>query len=99
MEGMVIHWELCKNLKFDHTAKLCVHKPESIRKKETHKILWDFETQTDHLILTIRPDEEEKTAVMKWLKKKSTEFCNAEIHAFIWMWNNAIERNGDYVEK
>ena len=27
-----------------------MHKPESVLENEMHKILWDFETQTDHLI-------------------------------------------------
>ena len=27
-----------------------MHKPESVLKKETYKLLWDFEIQTDHLI-------------------------------------------------
>ena len=27
-----------------------MHKPESALENETHKILWDFEIQTDHLI-------------------------------------------------
>ena len=45
-------------------------------------------------------DEEEKTAMMKWLKKKqSTEFYEVEIYALIRRCNIAIERNGDYVEK
>ena len=25
-----------------------MHKPESVLKNETHKILWDFEIKTDH---------------------------------------------------
>ena len=29
--------------------------PESVLKNETHKLLWDFEIQTDHLISTRRP--------------------------------------------
>ena len=33
-----------------------MHKPESIRENETHKILWDLEIQTDHLIPARRPD-------------------------------------------
>ena len=44
-------------------------------------------------------DEEEKNAVIKWLKKQSTEFYKARIYALIQRWNNAIERNGDSVEK
>ena len=38
-EGKTIHWELCKRLKFDHTNKWYLHKPESVLENETHKIL------------------------------------------------------------
>ena len=31
-------------------------KPESLQENETHKILWDCEIQTDHLISARRPD-------------------------------------------
>ena len=34
-----------------------MHKPENALEKENHKILWDFETQTDHLIPARRPDQ------------------------------------------
>ena len=54
--GKVIHWELCKKLNFDHTTKWYMHKPESVLENETHKILWDYEIQTDHLIPARRPD-------------------------------------------
>ena len=33
-----------------------MHNPESVPKNETHKLFWDFEIQTDHLITTRRPD-------------------------------------------
>ena len=33
-----------------------MHNPESILENETHKILWDFEIQTDNLMLARRPD-------------------------------------------
>ena len=52
----VIHWELCKKLKFDHTNKWYMHNPESVLENETHKLIWDFEIQTDHQILSRRPD-------------------------------------------
>ena len=52
----VIHWELWKRLKFDHMNKWYTHNPESVWENETHKLLWDFETQTDHLILARQPD-------------------------------------------
>ena len=48
--GRVIHWELCKKLKFDHTNKWYMHKPESVLENGTHKLLRDFDIQTDHLI-------------------------------------------------
>ena len=51
--GKVIHWELCKKFKSDRTNKSYMYKPEAVLENETHKILWDFETQTDHLILAI----------------------------------------------
>ena len=54
--GKLIYWEECKKLKFDHTNKWCTHNPESVLENETHKLLWDFEIQTDHLILARRPD-------------------------------------------
>ena len=44
--GKVIHWELCKKLKFDLTIKCYMYKSESIWENETHKLLRDFEIQT-----------------------------------------------------
>ena len=35
---------------------LYMHKQESVQEKETHKILWNLEIQTDHLIPTRRSD-------------------------------------------
>ena len=37
--GKVIHWELCKKLKFYFTINWYMHKPESILENETHKII------------------------------------------------------------
>ena len=48
--GKVIHRELCKKFNFHHSTKWYMHKPESVLENKTHKILWDFEVQTDHLI-------------------------------------------------
>ena len=54
--GKVIHWELCKKRKFYHTTKWFMCKPESVQKKETRKIFWDFEIKTDHHIPVGRSD-------------------------------------------
>ena len=32
-----------------------MHNPESVLQNETHKLSWDFEIQTDHLISDRRP--------------------------------------------
>ena len=52
----VIHWELCKKFKFEHTNKWYMHNPKSVLENEMLKLLWDFEIQTDHLISARRPD-------------------------------------------
>ena len=54
--GKVIHWELCKKLKFDHKNKWYMHNKESVLENETLKTLWDFEIKTDLLISAKRPD-------------------------------------------
>ena len=42
--GRVIHWELCK---FAHTDKWYMNNPEPFWENEIHKILLEFEIQTD----------------------------------------------------
>ena len=39
--GKMIHWELRKWLKFDHVYKWYMHKPESVVKNKTHKIIFN----------------------------------------------------------
>ena len=54
--GKVVHWEMCKKFKFDHTNKWYMHNPAPVLENDTHKVLWDFNIQTDHLIPARRPD-------------------------------------------
>ena len=54
--GKVIHREMCKKFKFDNTNKWYMHNPVPVLKNSTHKLLWDFGVQTDHLISARRPD-------------------------------------------
>ena len=49
--GKVIHWEMCKKFKFDHTINTA-----SVLENDTHKLLWNFDVQTEHLIPARRPD-------------------------------------------
>ena len=73
----MIHLKLCKRLRFDHTIKLYMHKPESVLENEMNTILWDFDIQTDHLIPARRPDlvliDEKKKKKKKNLP--SSGFC------------------------
>ena len=54
--GKVIHWEMCKKFKFDHTNKWYMHNPAPLLENDTHKLLWDFSIQTDHQIPARRLD-------------------------------------------
>ena len=54
----VIHGEWHKKMKFDYITKRYMYKQESIPENGTHKILCNFEIQTDNLIPTRRPDWE-----------------------------------------
>ena len=47
---------MCKKSKFDHANKWYMHNPAPVLKNDTHKLLWDFDIQTDHLISARRPD-------------------------------------------
>ena len=52
----VIHWEMCEKFKFDHTNKWYMHNPAPVLENDSHKLLWDFKIQTNHLILARSPD-------------------------------------------
>ena len=64
----VIHWEMCRIFQFDHTNKWYMHNPEPVLENDLHKLLWDFNIQTDHLILARRPD-------LIIIKKKEKRIC------------------------
>ena len=67
--GKLIHWELSKKFKFDHTKKWHIHKPASVLENDKHKLFWDFDIQTDSLILVRRPDltmMNKKRELEKW---------------------------------
>ena len=52
----VIHWELCKKFKFDHTNKCYMYNTAVVLENDTNKLQWDFDMQTNHLISVRRPD-------------------------------------------
>ena len=67
----MIHWELCKKLKFDHPTEWYNLKPESSLENETHKILRDFKIQMDPLIL---PEDQNECLSRKKRRKKKRTF-------------------------
>ena len=70
--GKVVHLEICWKFQFDHTNKWYMHNPSSVLENDTHKLLWDFNIQIDHLIPTRRPDLIIKKKNKKKLVKLST---------------------------
>ena len=54
--GKVIHWEMCRKFQFDHTNKWYMYNPAPVLENDSHKLLWDFNIQTDHQIPARRPD-------------------------------------------
>ena len=54
--GKVIYWEMFKKFKFDLTNKWYMYYTAPVLENDTHKLLWDFDIYTDHLISTRRPD-------------------------------------------
>ena len=65
--GKGIHWEMFKKFKFDHANKWYMHKPSPVLENDKHKLLRDFNIQTDHQISARRPD------LIISNKKKSTK--------------------------
>ena len=70
--GKVIHWEMCKKSKFDHTNKWYMHKPAPVPENDTHKLLWNFNIHTDHLISARRP-------CLIIINKKKNRICKFSI--------------------
>ena len=67
--GKVIHWEMCKKFKFDHANKWYMHNPAPVLENDTHKFLWEFNIQTDHLNLDRKSD-----LIIINKKRKSAKF-------------------------
>ena len=73
--GKVIHWEMCKKLKFDHTNKWYMHNPAPVLENNTYKLRWDFDIHTDHLTPGWRPN----LIIIK--KKRSCKIVNFAVPA------------------
>ena len=54
--GKMIHWELYKKFKFDHTNKWYMNNPTPVLENEMHRLPCGFNLPTDHLISAREPD-------------------------------------------
>ena len=54
--GKIVHWKLARKCNFEAGDKWYEHEPESVLENEDYKVLWDFSTQTDHVIEARKPD-------------------------------------------
>ena len=61
--GKLIHWELCKKLKFDYANKLYMLNPESVQENEMQKLLRVFFLDTNgspNLGQTTKPSDSQQ---------------------------------------
>ena len=56
-----------------------MHNPTPVLEYDTHKLLWDFDIQTDHLISPRRPD-------LIIINKKKREFNIIAHHQYIYIY-------------
>ena len=77
--GKLIHWEMCKKFKFDHVNKWYMHNPASVLENDTHKLLCDFNIQTDHLISARTPN----LIIINKKKKKICQIVNFAVPTFL----------------
>ena len=76
----------------DHTNKWYKHKPASVLENDTHKLLWDFDIQTDPLISARRPDfmminQKKKKKKRKKKKRKKENLQNCRLCSPGWPQN------------
>ena len=91
--GKVIHWEICKKFEFDHTNKWYMHNPAPVLENDTHKLLWDFNIQTDHLIPTRRPD----LIIINKKKKRTCKIVDFAVLADHRIKLKECEKNDKYI--
>ena len=90
----MIPWELCKKLKFGYTKNEYTHNPESVLENETHKLLLDFEIQTDHLILARQPD-----VIIINKKENTSRIVNFVVPADLRVKLKVGENRGKYLDR
>ena len=75
-----------------------MHNAESVLENETHKLLWDFETQTDYLISDRRPDQVKDNRKKKKMNKKKKKIVNFTVPADRKIKLKESEKRGKYLD-
>ena len=70
--------------------------PESVLENDTHKLLWDFEIETDHLISARRPD---LMIVTQRKKKKTCWVVDFAVAADYWVKLKESEKRDKYRDR
>ena len=66
---------MSKKFKFKHTNKCYMHSPAPVLENDTHKLLWDFDIHTDHVISARRSDLMIINKKKKKKRKKEKRTC------------------------
>ena len=91
--GKVIHWEVCTKIKFADTKKWYMHNPAPALGNDTHKLLWDFDMHTVHLISASRPH------LIIINKKKRENLKNCRLCCPGWQQNKTeYEKKDEYLD-
>ena len=91
--GKVIHWEMSKKFKFDHKNKWYMNNPEPVLENNTHKLLWDFDLQTNHRISARRP-----VLIIINKKKKICKIVDFAVPADHWIKLKECEKRDKYLD-
>ena len=84
---------MCKKFEFDHSNKWYMHNPAPVLENATHKLLWDFNIQTDHLIPAWRPD-----LIIINKKKRTCKIVDFAIPADHWIKLKECEKKDKYLD-
>ena len=88
---------MSKKFKFDLTDTWYMHKSASALENDTHKLLWDFDIQTDHLISARRADLiiiNEKKKKKKKTQKRTYKIAVSAAH---WIQLKESEKKDKYL--
>ena len=85
---------IIKKFKFDHTNKWYMYNPAPVLENDLHKLLWDYDIQTDHLIPARRPD----LIIISKKKKRTCKIVDFAVPADHRIKQKEIEKKDKYLD-